>query len=721
MFLVNVYHWLPMAANMLPNMERNIRSNYPETVTSFRYPVKLTHSRNAIARELIYTIPLAHEGTSVPLAGKINGRGFAQHTISYEHLCTLYPNADFDDPILALEQQVTNVLLNVLELRVLNKFAVLHEGILPITEFRQTDLKVDLELSAQRFLRNYHLTALIVDKSSKSSLPSAGARFMQLGLDFPDNYSSKKVVFSERKDTNSLRILFYDEDGFLNCTKSDAMEMDSCLYYYCALLIYKVFISIATNVAINIQNDLIPVRRGYVRDIKILDDDAFHHLAEKHTYMAYVTNKIKIMQKIETHLKGTWKSEAFQEKVHYFEQTDLSKNIFSAIDNDHPNSPTDVLNVISDDVERFPGLISETDEEARTLSAELSSFLEAEQGRQGTRLLDWQVEASRSNLEFARGGKNRANALKFLSIVTFASFGLALFDPSSVPTRLLIAVITIFLAFAFTDLYSKMYNARYQLTIPINKYSNPRRIAEIIERKRTVSLDGEGDSRTRVWNEKIDALDVGERNRIAAILFRSRNQFTILTRNFLEMNGLTLRRSSFISSLFYQPFTVTLKYTKSGYVRSITVSTEHWHTSFNSREVVCTTAALLSDALCLTETPGSRNYPGSFVAELLSKLHIPIDEKYPALNFLLALDTETFRTRLQRDHVDRELPELDREFLRILLEKQEDVEAYIKQLDNIMNDSRLLNKYCVKQRWLNSKRELLEEYLNTFHQGERES
>ena len=149
---VSIYHWLPIADNMLPDILLNLRnSSLPCKVLN---PL---HRTDAIT----YSAQFSFRGAIYPLHGKINQHGSPQIVLELPTVSGMPLTAMLNEAIPDLRLQVARLLFAMVPLAVRNKLAVLFEGIVSFQSFESNVFAPPIDAPAMKLLEENHLISTI--------------------------------------------------------------------------------------------------------------------------------------------------------------------------------------------------------------------------------------------------------------------------------------------------------------------------------------------------------------------------------------------------------------------------------------------------------------------------------------------------------------------------------------------------------------------------------
>src|ERR671932_589617 len=124
MIRIAIYHWLPIADNMMPEIEASLKAMPSDSITD------LMVDHDAITYKVLFTLSGEGRGTGCfPVRGKINQRGFSQHILNLAPIAGMPLGAMLNEIVPALQAFLAEHLASIVPMGVRNKCAVLREGI----------------------------------------------------------------------------------------------------------------------------------------------------------------------------------------------------------------------------------------------------------------------------------------------------------------------------------------------------------------------------------------------------------------------------------------------------------------------------------------------------------------------------------------------------------------------------------------------------------------
>jgi hypothetical protein len=654
MFRVSIYHWLPLADNMLPDIEGNLirKENTVVTQTAEGSSDAVEYKANC---NLVYRDSVIGQ---LDIKGKINQRGFTQHVCELEPISGLTLGGIIGLLVPQLRTFTAEILYEIVPISVRNKLAVLHEGIKSFQEFESEKFDPLIDTPAKAFLGRYHVIAILLDSQYQPYREAMriGLSVSSLLLDVPHSTESCTAISQDE-----LCFLFYSDE----LTEGEKHLLDSVIYKYFALLNFMRFVAYVIVILKDVRDHVIPLRRELVIKLQRNTEEHFVWLTRLKKYLSYVNIKLPVIQKVWNHLNAAYKSDQFTAKVATFnDPAKISRYVAIRQIRLSKIQPLNIISKITEDYGRLQALYDEDIKEIDVISEELSEVLEGSLLAQNVQILTRELDATRVSLELDRGGKNRANALKVLSVLASANIGALvanLFNFSQSIT-FLITVATGLFAFIFTELYIGSNASYFRLVVPLN-ITVPRESLAALTSRRLKRTETNGTRRINTWAEK------------------------------------------YYINTFYKPkrgnkrkFDVTIDYEMRGYIYSITLETESRRTEFDTLHLMIQLVHQMDEAGCKILEPFSRRpiEDSSLLAGVLEHLDISLNSNLKALNKILTTPSYELQTALEEYtsnvHFASSLSEQDSEFLDEIVERSDEYLGWLLALRTKAdtNQSRLL-------------------------------
>lgn len=603
MYRISFYHWLPIADNMLPEIEDALRKKGDGIVG--------VHSQDdAVYYEAQFKFaPNERMAGFFPVKGKINQRGFTQNVLMVPPIPGLSLSALTNEVVVELRDFLVELLFCIAPLAVRNKLAVLNEGIVSLQEFESKVFDPLIDAPAKSFLRDYHFVAILVDKSLRSEMDTP-FKVPRLKLNVSPTLDATRAIVNE--DENC--ILFYSE-----CFSEEEQEtLDSVIYKFCALATFVRFVSRVIVILKQARDNVIPLRRQLAIALQRDTEEYFGLLTRMKKYLTYVNIKLPVVQKVLNHLAAAKTSNQFQAKVASFDEPQkiLKYPTICAIDRQcHPRlQPSYIIEKINEDTARLKALYTEDIDEMKVISEELSEVLEGSLMSESVEISARGLDASQASLDLDRGSKNRANALVIFSLLVVANVGYSLAGEFKLDTEWKVLAMFVLVAGAFLITRNQINSKSscFRLIIPFNEAVPADCLKKMAEREDLKRSESNGGRRTITWSEQLRARIKPHPGWPLGLLVRFRrahNQAAI------------------------HNFDLTIDYEARGFIHSVTVETEHDHGKFDMRELVIQVIQHLAQGDGLSQYDHKDT---SLLAKVLSNLDIPLVPALPSLNRLLA-------------------------------------------------------------------------------------
>lgn len=392
---ISVYHWIPIADNMLPEIQASLQHS-----ASSRVIIEEQENRGGVVYEVDFDVYIIHGG--------IYPNGFICHRLSLPEISPHELTRTLDNLISQLKSFVASLIYNIIPLVVRNKLAVLQEGIVSFENFLGTDFNVDVEQSAKLFLNKCCVVTTILEKSQFSAMET-GFNLPSVNLRVPPRSTSDCVLSNNEENTllcYTARISSEDNQTFYEIIYrlSEIIGFHQCVMRL--LLILK-----------SMEKYVFPLRRELVNALPRAEE-RYIPFEQFKKYLTYIGIKLPVLLKVLNHadmaligikdLPSLW-------------------NI-SALVKSEKLQPTYLTSEINEGIKRLQPLYEEINEEIDNFNRHLSEWIEGKLKAESLEISERKLSASQASLELDRGGKNRANALKLLSIFLSANLGAILSD-----------------------------------------------------------------------------------------------------------------------------------------------------------------------------------------------------------------------------------------------------------------------------------------------------
>jgi len=631
MLRISVYHWIPIADNMLPEISSAI--------------IKMGFSsgiqQDSVEYDANYTFKLEKsENNSIKFHGKINQRGFSQVTLELYPITGMTLSAILNDIVPDFVDYVVGLLLLACPFAVRNKFAVIYEGIVSFQEFETVKFQPQITQFATVSMKKHSIVSILVDEVFKDEIQK-GFEVPSLKIKSLANNDNTHVLMNADKNC-----LFIYSNEF---SKDELYRFDGAIYKYCALLTYEGFVSRVIQLLKDTRDHVIPLRRQLAIALQRRTEEYLDILSRTKKYITYVNIKLPVVNKVLNHLNDALESKQFKAKINTFSPDKISS--YPTIEyihkklNDDLLKPSTIIGGIEESAGRLQKLFAEIEKEVNQFSSELSLVLAGSFSSENVQKLTKVAQTLRNQLEVARAGKNRENALKLLSVLLFANFGVLIasqFKISGMPL-VLIAFACIVLAYIYTESVIRNRGSYFQMEIPINKSLSRQALRDLMLKLPIKKLEARGRGRQKTWS---------------VYLFTERRVGDkILSKGIFNPN----KKPPFMWLRGIKEFDLSLDYEKHGYVHSIILETEHNSTKFDIQILIFQIAYILHlsnilETYDMTET--------SLYTEMLTNLDVYVDRNLQGLNFILTVPSDELRLALNSNsHDDVSLTRDDTEII----------------------------------------------------------
>jgi len=654
MLRVSVYHWIPIADNMLPEINSAI--------------VKMGFSsgieKDSVEYDANYTFKLEKSANnSVKIHGKINQRGFSQVTLDLYPITGMTLSSILNDIVPNFVEYIVSFLLLACPFAVRNKFAVIYEGIVSFQEFETVKFEPQITQTATVSMKKHSIVSILVDEAFRDEI--------QKGFEVP----SLKIK-SLRNDDNMLVLMNTDRNCLFmyssEFSKDELYRFDGAIYKYCALLTYEGFVSRVIQLLKDTRDHVIPLRRQLAIALQRRTEEYLDILSRTKKYITYVNIKLPVINKVLNHLNDALESKQFKAKINTFSPEKISS--YPTIEyihdklNDNLLKPSTIIGQIDESAGRLQKLFTEIEKEVNQFSSELSLVLSGSFLSENVQKLTKATQTLRDQLEVARSGKNRENALMYLSILLFANFGALIFRELNFVGLPLVIIAISFAILALIYIRSELRNkgSYFQIEIPVNKNLSRQALRDLTEQVPIKSFDAKGRARQKTWQ---------------VYLYTDRQvSYKSLINGYFNPNKKTwfMKIPWFMKISKIKEFDLSLEYEKHGYVHSIILETEHSSAKFDLQPLVFQIVYLLQSARILEFYDMKET---SLYVELLTNLDIFVDRTLQGLNFILTVSSDELRLALNsspgdnmsliRDdtHIIKDIHENSRKYLGWLIDK----------------------------------------------------
>ncbi len=656
MLRISIYHWLPLADNMLPDIEKALCSDkkISDVISDGDY--------------IDYSFELDTELDRVgkiQLKGKINSRGFNQSIINIPPPKDMALAPVIEMILPTLQTKVANLLFEIAPYAVRNKTGILEEKIVSFQQFESRQFEAYLDNISRKFLMSYRAIAILVDKDYEQDIRAGFyIESKDLSLKISATNSPNSAACDE---VNSIFFFFSNEYA-----EQEIQYFENVVYKYCAAITYLHFIERAITILKDVRDHVIPLRRQLAIALQRNTEEHFVWLTRMKKYLTYVNIKLPVIERVKNHLEAAY-TLGVRYKLELFERPS-SIEPFSTLTNiqliAEKNKPLQLEGHIKEALGRLDKLYDEAKQENSILSNELSQVLIGSLESENVQITARDLDATRSLLELDRGGKNRANALKVLSVVLSGTLGLAIADvminlaesllpkfeigffhqildfivSSAIPFKLFFLVAAPVVAYLFTEWSIAQKSNLFRLVIPFSANLPPENIHMYLEKKKPYTrFESSGQRRVVSWDQKF----------IPEVQIKMRDRKSI--------------------------FNVIIDYEKRGYVYSVSLEAEHSRLTFDILGLVIQVLSDMDKDNCLKDYQQNET---SLLAEVLIHLGIHLEEKLIALNKVLALPAEELSRDIEayiRDPKDPSMSDEDRKIMKDIESQHKDyIQWFIK-------------------------------------------
>ena len=596
MIRISVYHWLPIADNMLFEIEKRLHALAPHQLNDIEI------ERDAVTYHTTFKFGRDFRSVAVfPLPGKINQRGFCQHVLTIAPIPGVPLNALLNDLVPELVRSVGDLLYAIAPDSVRNKLAILNTGVAPFQLFQSTTLDPPLDQAVRSFLTQNQVTAILLDERSVD--------FVRAGFTIPNIHLNVKPFSGDAGAFTSdfgNNILFYASEF----SPDEWSTHDSIIYKYCALVLYSRTLDNAISLVRQARDHVIPLRRRIVLALQGNVAEHLDTLTHMKRYLMYVNIKLPVIQKVIHHLQATRKSQTFAAKIASFDEPIkvFGYPTIRTIENTLWQPPY-LIGKIDDESKRIDTVFDEEIEEIQIISAELSQMLEGSLLSEQLQVANRALDATQAMLEIARGTKNLANTNKSVIILLMTVLGVLITITLNAGVLLTVISATLLLAmgWAVTTFALRRHAAYFRLVIPVRANFPPDALANWIGEHPLLTNKTNGNQITCSWRQTIPVklIETGDKN-------NHRGNHSLLNKK----------------------FDVTVEFQRRGFLNSVTLETDHFNANFEVPGLIEHVFAGLFDSACM-KTVEMRET--SMYVRVLSLLDLPLERQLPALNNLLLL------------------------------------------------------------------------------------
>ncbi len=647
MLRISVYHWVPLAENMLFEIEKRLRALAPRQVANIEM------ERDAVTFQTTYQYSRDFRAVAFfPLPGKINQRGFCQHVLTIAPIPGLALNALLNDLVPDLVHSVSALLYAALPDSARSKLAILSAGIAPFQQFQVTTVEPPVEQAAHAFLQQNQVTAIFLNERCADEM-RVGFSIPALQIDVKPFVGDAIAVTSETGNN----ALFYATEF----TPDEWATHDSVIYKYCALVLYARTLDSVTLTLRQARDHITPLRRRLVAALQGNVAEQLETLTQMKRYLMYVNIKLPVIQKVSHQLRVTRNTQTFAAKIATFDEP-IKVFGYPTIRSveDTLWQPPYLIGKIDDETRRSHSQFDEDIEEIQIMSSELAQMLESSLLAEQLRIARQALDASQANLEIERNAKNLVNAFKTVAILFITGLGMLVAAAQGLgfvemaATGMTFAALGYFAAtFAF-----KRRKAYFRLVIPVHAPFAPDTLARWLGRHALLKHQANGNQIICSWQQTIPVRMMG----------------------LADAPETPARSTPFLR----KRFDVTVELLRRGFIHTITIETEYLTADFESRDIV---EHVLGELLA-SERDGARAEPSVYV-QTLSLLGLPLEQQLPALNNLLALPSAQLSQLMTTGDYKLEDANLARPDLYVLQDLNGQLRAYQEWLrDTLENPKR---------------------------------
>lgn len=704
MLRISIYHWLPIADNMLSDILDHAKNNQ-----NFYIIAELRDNDDAFYGKAIFhlnekTINLGNQEFEF----RINKRGFCQSVINLNLPGNLilgnYSLGAFLEIVIpAFNSFIADTIYDLLPMSARNKLAVLKETIVSYQEFESNIFSSIIETSAKSFLEINNAVCILIDKDLQKSMQT-GFVISNIGLSVKAISDQSELFFSSHVNSVSGSsqimevsigdVFLYYSENFLEEEKN---IFDGVIYKYCALLVFVRFTNHVIDILKRARDHIIPLRRQLTIALQTRTEEHFDLLTNTKKYLTYINIKLPVIEKIQNYLVIAHNSELFSAKTNFLRNVQniikyQSLTLLSS--KSELLNPEKIITKINDNTERLIKLLPEDIQEAKVISDELSMVLQGSLLSESVLIADRSLDTSRSSLEITRNAKNRENALKVLTIILSGNFGftlaehifkilpisfikqpiLIMFDPDGTGNifALFLGIFFPVLSFLYIEKEIAKKSSSFRLVIPVNSEVHPSVISNLLKSKKLTKVERYGAHNLVGWIEtfKVKTSYINSNLKYLKRIWRR------------IKNGLRLYKNYNTKENVLQ-FEMTVDYETHGYVHAIILDTEYTNIDIDLGKLVISVLDRYSKLGFFDgkQFKDQEQLYKSHVAEILNNMEIYIDEKLIGLNKIFTLPIDELKQSLGLSE-DNIITRQDREELSDIIEHQEDYKKWFYSREN---------------------------------------
>lgn len=636
MIRLSIYHWLPIADNVLPEIENRLRA-FPSTRVS-----EVEIERDAVSYITVFEFRRDFRSLAVfPVYGKINQRGFCQHVLNIAPISDLPVHSLLNEVVPALRRELAEFLFVLVPDAMRNRLAILEARITPFSQFQSISLDAPMDQAARTFLCSSQVTSILLDDSHQGAV-RAGFCVPDLELDVNPSRAGAAAFNNKSGDCFLFYAGAYHPDEWAT--------HDSVIYKYCALVLYVRFLDQTISILKQTRDYVVPLRRRLASALQGNINEHFDGLAQVKRYLTYVNIKLPLVQKVIHQLNATRESETFTAKVATFNEP---ANVFTypALRSIEQTlwQPHHLIEKIQQEAARVQALFDEDIQEIQIVSYELSQVLEGSLLSEQLRVSMRAVEAMQATVEIGRGIKNLGNTSKWLIAFLLSVLGalLAGLLGAGIWTPVILFGL-MSLSYLVTTYAQRRHRANYRLLIPIRAHLPPDALTAWIASHALIKNQTTGNQIVCTWREKIPVH-----------LFRDATHRTPSRKHWFE---------------------VTVELERHGFLHSIALEKEYSSALFDPRDLVEAIFGSLRAHGCIGDGESS------LYASALSLLEIPLESRLPALNKLLTLPSHQL-TQIVKTGAGQQEDSLSKQDLYAIQDLAAQPHAYHEWLAGILNDT----------------------------------
>lgn len=642
---ISVYHWLPMADNMLLRGNKIAEKSIEEGITESRWidsrSIDVTY--DAVSYRIEFPLEQAKQAVSLTVNGKINLRGFCQHVLDVKSYSGTLPDW-LNRFVPEFCRHINNFLLEILPFTIQNNCAVLKQGILSYDQFRKSPQELPVREAAKRYLASSQIVIVVLDLQTGQTLE--GVAITAIGIK-EDQLSSERrqsrVLISEDK----RHFVFVSPD-----ISTDELEIhDGILYKYAAVVAFVNASLTVIDILRETRSHVPPLRdelQTALQPVSALEED-FVPFTRISRYLGYVNIKLPVIQTVRGYLSRGYRSDEFKAKLKTIgTASEVAKYSTVRSVSVEVLKPRNLVKRLDDAFNRLDEFLIEEKEELSVISDELSRHLQIALASESAILAARELESAETNRELNRGAKNRSNALKGLSIVLAGGLGLSVasitidflsqFGFVAPWLELAIAIILmtsmILSAWYFINLTISARSAHFRIVIEIKQRFPAKKFQNFINSKPIQRSEINRGRAVQTWPQTIDCY-INKRNRLRDMMSGGEHRFDI-----------------------------TFDYETSGFVHSLSIESEYGDVKFNLPCIVKAIFMMLKEAECLSfDTGDAKSSTSSLYANVMSQLNLEIDSDYPALNLILSETDYDFKRLLEKTYAYEETRDKDKDYI----------------------------------------------------------